>query len=243
MSSIRHTLVRLAAAAVALVALSVTAQQSNTIVLNPPQPTSGDGKIEVLEFFAYGCIHCASLEPSLEEWAKKQPADVKIIRVPHPTAIRGIDSRPLYYGLAALGQVDRLHGKIFVAVNNDNVNLAVPSVRDKWLKANGVDPAKFEEVVKSFTVQNQVRRAQQMAADYRIEGTPMMAVNGRTSVSSLGGFPRMFATVEQLIAEARAANAAANPTASKSAPAKSSAKEATPTPRKEPTKTAPAPTK
>jgi thiol-disulfide isomerase/thioredoxin len=62
--------------------------------LNPPQPVENDGKVEVLEFFGYGCIHCANLEPKLEAWSKKQLADVKLRRVPVAFASRSIDSIP-----------------------------------------------------------------------------------------------------------------------------------------------------
>ena len=79
----------------ATVAISTQAQPAgnrDVVKLNPPQPVENDGAIEVLEFFAYGCPHCAALEPKLDAWAKKLPADVKIKRVPGAAPIRGIDS-------------------------------------------------------------------------------------------------------------------------------------------------------
>ena len=183
---------------------AVHAQQGVT-PLNPPQPVENDGKVEVLEFFAYGCIHCANLEPSLEAWAKKQPADVKLKRIPSPALAMGIDSTVLYYSLEALGQLDRLHAKIFEAVHLQKEVLGNPAILNKWLEKNGVDPKKYEEVQKSFSVVTKVKRAQKMVSDYQIHATPMLVVNGRFVVEqSVGGAPAMFATIDQLIAQARA---------------------------------------
>lgn len=85
----------------------------DVIPLNPPQPVENDGKLEVLEFFAYGCIHCANLEPRLAEWMAKQPADVKVKRVPAAFAVRGIDSAPIFYTLEAMGPAGKTASKAF----------------------------------------------------------------------------------------------------------------------------------
>ena len=72
-------------------------------VLNPPQPTEGGGKIEVIEFFWYGCPHCYSLEPAVNEWAKGLPKDVVFRRCPFGVdeaeqMIRSIKGAPLLLG-------------------------------------------------------------------------------------------------------------------------------------------------
>jgi protein dithiol oxidoreductase (disulfide-forming) len=192
--------------------------------LNPPQPVENDGKIEVLEFFGYGCIHCAHLEPRLHDWAKKQPADVKLVRVPVGEA-KGIKSVPLYYTLDAMGQVDRLHQKIFDAVHAENVILGNPATLNKWLEANGVDPKKYEEMQKSFSVQNKIRRAEKMLADYRVTGTPTMIVNGRDSIEQYAGAERLIGAMDESIATARASMkpTAAPADAAKKDPAKKDA--------------------
>ena len=180
--------------------------QQGVARLEPPQPVENDGKVEVLEFFAYGCIHCANLEPSLEAWAKKQPADVKVKRIPSPVAIMGIDSTVMYYSLEALGQIDRLHPKIFEAAHIEKVTLGNPAALNKWLEKNGVDPKKYEEVQKSFSVVTKVNRARKMVEQYKIQATPTLIVNGRYSLEQgNSGAQVMFGKVDQLIAEARAA--------------------------------------
>ena len=189
----------------AVVTFTAAHAQQGVTPVNPPQPVENDGKVEVLEFFAYGCIHCANLEPSLEAWAKKQPSDVKLKRIPSPAAIMGIDSTVIFYSLEALGQLDRLHAKIFEAVHLEKVTLGNPALLNKWLEKNGVDPKKYEEAQKSFSVVTKVKRAHKMVEDYKINATPTMVVNGRYLLEQgVTGAPAMFANVDQLIAQARA---------------------------------------
>jgi protein dithiol oxidoreductase (disulfide-forming) len=174
------------------------------VVLKNPQSVENDGKVEVLEFFGYGCIHCAHLEPKFEEWIKRQPADVKVKRVPVPFESRGIDSIPIFYTLEAMGLLEKLHQKVFDAANVENVALANPAVLNKWLEKQGVNPAQYEEVKKSFSVGGKINRARRLAGDYQIMATPTLVINGRTLVSQTSGPERMFAKADQLIAEARA---------------------------------------
>ena len=174
------------------------------IPVNPPQPVDNDGKIEVLEFFAYGCIHCAALEPRLADWSAKLPPDVKVKRIPATYAARGIDSAPIFYTLEAMGVLEKLHQKLFDAANIENVMLGNPATFNKWFEKQGVDPKKYEEMLRSFSVQTKVNRARKINSDYRIESTPSLAVNGRHLLA--GGGEYVFANVDQLIAIARASN-------------------------------------
>jgi protein dithiol oxidoreductase (disulfide-forming) len=212
----------------AFAVLSLTAAHAQKVFqLNPPQPVENDGKVEVLEFFAYGCIHCANLEPSFEAWLKRQPADVKVKRIPSPVPIMGIDSTVMYYSLEALGQLDRLHAKIFTAAHLEKVVLGNPALLNKWLEKNGVDPAKYEEVQKSFSVVTKVNRARKMVAEYRIEATPTIVVNGKFAAEQGNGSAEaMFASIDQVISQARALNKAASDLAKEPAPAKAVAKPA-----------------
>jgi thiol:disulfide interchange protein DsbA len=191
--------------------------------IDPPQPVANDGTVEVLEFFSYGCSHCANLEPALEAWAKKLPADVKFRRVPSGFNMMGIDEVSLFHTLEAMGQLDRLHKKIFDAVHNDHAILGSKPILVKWLEKNGVDPAKYESVEKSFSVQTKVVRGKQLAGQYKITSTPTIVINGRTGAVQSGGASNFLATIDRLIDEARQSNAPAKPTASKAPAAKPAA--------------------
>ncbi len=202
----------------AAMVLPVQAQGSakEVTLLNPALPTADDGTIEVLEFFGYGCIHCANLEPALEAWSKKLPADVKFKRVPAGFGSSGVDDLPIFYTLEAMGQLDRLHKKIFEAIFNDKVMIAHKPTMLKWLEKNGVDPAQYESVEKSFSVQSKITRGRTLAGQYKITATPMLVVNGRFIVQQAGG-THVTDTVDRLIAEQRAASKPAAKPASGSA--------------------------
>lgn len=177
------------------------------VPVKPAQATESKGKVEVLEFFSYGCPHCSEFEPMLERWAKAQGKDVEVRRVPI-TFGRDvwIPLAKMYYSLEALGELDRMHGAVFDAMHNQRVPLNVEAAQFEWIASKGIDAKKYQGVYKSFTVQSKVARAQQVAAAYKITGVPSMAVGGRfiTSGSLTGSHEGMLRTVDQLIVTARA---------------------------------------
>lgn len=200
--------------------------------MNPPQPKLTDSAVEVLEFFAYGCIHCFHLEPKLEKWKTALSKDARLVRVPTPFAIRGLDSIPLYYTLEAMGQLDKLHYKIFEALHNENVILGNPVVRDQWLAKNGIDPKKYQETERSFSVVNKINAAREYATKYRIESTPTLVINGKYAVANQRDMDMTFRIVDSLIATelaaARSAQAATTAPAKAAAPQKMAAPVQTP---------------
>jgi len=216
------------------VAVTASAQASREVTpIDPPVLTPNDGTVEVLEFFSYGCIHCANLEPALAEWKRKLPPDVKFRAVPSGINLMGLDEVSLFYSLEAMGQLDRLHRRIFEALHNDRAMLGHRPTLLKWLEKQGVNPAQYESVEKSFSVNSKVMRGRNVMSQYKVTATPAIVVNGRFQVTQVGGASNMFATVDRLIAEARAANAPApnaKATPVKSPPVKTNATAMKPTP-------------
>jgi thiol:disulfide interchange protein DsbA len=183
--------------------------------LNPVQIPEGGGKIEVIEFFWYGCPHCYALEPAVNAWLNTLPADVVFKRVPaYPSDLWG-EMAKVYYTIEAMGLLDKYHQKIFDAMNRDNLNLARKGIRDEWLKKNGIEPAKYDEMEKSFTVDTRVKRARTLTANYRVDSVPRIFVNGKyyTSGDQAGGHQNLFAVVDQMIARARKETATSTPAA------------------------------
>jgi thiol:disulfide interchange protein DsbA len=204
----------------ALFVCAAFAQAPKEVVpIDPPQPVANDGTVEVIEFFGYGCIHCANLEPALEAWVAKLPADVKFKRAPAGFSQAGIDDVPIYYTLEAMGEIQRLHKKIFEAIFNDRVTLGHKPTLLKWLEKQGVDPKKYESVENSFSVASKIKRGRELAGLYKVNATPMIAVNGRFLAQQIGGANNFLATIDRLINDARRSNAPANPPPKASAPA------------------------
>ena len=211
------------------------------VPIDPPQPTPNDGKIEVLEFFSYGCIHCANLEPPLESWAAKLPPDVKFVRVPSGLNLMGVDEISVFHTLEAMGELERLHKKIFEALHNERVMLGHKPTFLKWIEKQGISPQKYETVEKSFSVQTKVMRGRNLMSQYKVNSTPVVVVDGRTQVVQIGGASNMLATIDGLINQARTSQAAKT-APSNAAPAKATPAKAAPA-KPVPAKPAPAPAK
>lgn len=169
----------------------------------PLAVTAPAGKVEVVEFFWYGCPHCNAFEPMLDAWTKKLPADVSFRRV--PVAFRdepfGTHQR-IYYALETMNQVEAMHRKVFYAIHNDRQKLDKPAEIAAFMTKNGVDGAKFVEVMNSFGVQTKARQAKQLAEAYKIDGVPALGVQGRFYTSgSLAGSPEQSLRVTDFLIE------------------------------------------
>jgi thiol:disulfide interchange protein DsbA len=189
--------------------------------LDPPQPTDSADKVEVVEFFWYGCGHCYKLEPALANWTKTLPKDVTFKRIPAIPNDAWGQTAVIYYTLEAMGLLDKYHQKVFDAMHLDNVILSNRKVRDEWLAKQGIDVTEFNKVEKSFSVQAKMARAKQLTAAYKVSGVPSLIVNGKymTSNELAGGPERVVQVTDGLVAMSRremaAAPAAAKPVASK----------------------------
>lgn len=153
-------------------------------LLNPPQPTDSK-KIEVLEFFFYGCSHCFHLHTPLTAWEKTMPKDVELTFV--PTIFRD-SMEPMartMYALESMGQLDKLHDAIYRAWNEDKIELFDEDSIVDFVAKHGVDREKFTAAYNSFSMQSQVVRAKQMVRGYRINGTPTLVVDGKYVITGL----------------------------------------------------------
>jgi len=208
---------------VLLAAGGAMAQQQLTVgrdytLLNPSQPTDSGKKIEVLEFFWYGCIHCYHLEPSLKAWLKRKPADVEFRYMPaiFDAASWGPLARA-YYALDAMGLGGKYHDDIFNAIHRDRQRAMVtdPRVLADWLAGKGVDKQKFLDTYNSFAVNTRTKRSEDITRSYDIQGTPAIVVDGKYGASpsmtlnsdNSVNYDRFFQIVDELIALARKARA------------------------------------
>jgi thiol:disulfide interchange protein DsbA len=194
-----------AAAFLAPAALAQPKPGTDYSELKAPQAVEVPGKVEVVEFFWYRCPHCYSLEPVLEAWVKKLPADVQFRRIPAVLSDNwAIDAR-IFYAFEAMGVLDKVHKAFFDAIHKDRLNIANEGAMNEWLKKNGIDRKKFDDAVKSFGVQAKVKRAAQLSAAYQLDGVPLLAVQGKYTVSAEQGGTQngMLATTDHLIDVAR----------------------------------------
>jgi protein dithiol oxidoreductase (disulfide-forming) len=173
--------------------------------LQMPQPTEANGKVEVIEFFWFGCSHCGKLEPLIKPWVKQLPSDVTFKKVP---AILGDSWAPgarLYYTLEAMGLLDKLGDAVFDAMLNQRINLGNETTLLDWIAGKGVDRKAFADTYKSFSVEAKVRKAAEMTQEYGFSGVPAIVVGGKYSPGpELHSYGDMLQMADFLIAKNRA---------------------------------------
>lgn len=157
-------------------------------ILPIAQPVETKGKVEVIEFFWYGCPHCYDFEPELSSWVKRQPKDVVFKRVPVAFRDDFMPHSQLFYALEAMGKGDALNEKVMYAMHKENKRLLTePEIAD-WVASQGIDRNTFLATYRSFAVISKARAAKQMAEAYRIDGVPTIVMQGKyvTSPSIAG---------------------------------------------------------
>ena len=145
----------------------------------PAQPTQDPDKIEVIEFFWYGCPHCYHFEPQLTKWRENLPENVQFIRQPAIFNSLWEKHAKAYFTAEALGIVDKVHADFFDAIQNKKQKLASEDELMKFFAAHGVSEEDFRNAYHSFLVDTKLRQAKAMAPRYGVTGVPAIIVNGK----------------------------------------------------------------
>lgn len=187
-------------------ALAAPVKGKDYSVLSTAQPVSVPaGKIEVTEFFWYGCPHCAEFEPKLEAWLKKQNADVVFKRVPVAFNDQFKPHSLMYHALDVMGIEPTLTEKIFNEIHVKRDYLLTPQSQAAFLSKNGVDQKKYLDTYNSFGVQSAVTRDARMMKDYGVDGVPTLFVQGKyqTSPAQTNSLDGTLQTLDFLIQQVR----------------------------------------
>jgi thiol:disulfide interchange protein DsbA len=144
-------------------------------------------KIEVREFFWYGCPHCYDLEPYVETWLKKKPANAAFVRTPGMFDRWVVHARA-FYALESINAVDKVHRAFFDAMHRDKRTLNDETSITNFVVGLGVNREQFRAAWNSFGVRTKLERARQLMQDLGIQGVPTFVVDGRyiTSPSLMG---------------------------------------------------------
>jgi thiol:disulfide interchange protein DsbA len=175
--------------------------------LKNAMPVESGKKIEVIEFFSYGCPHCRDLDPELQAWLKTQPADVEFRRVPVDFGReQWANLAKAYLTLEALGVEAKLTPDFFEALHGKNVPLYNEKAFFDWAASKGLDRKKVEETYASFGVNSKFNRARQQAKAYNVQSVPLVIVDGKfvTAPDKVGSHAAMPAAINELVQKARA---------------------------------------
>lgn len=175
-------------------------------VINPPIRVVEPGKIELAEFFWYGCGHCYTFEAVIGQWKKTMPDDVSFRGI--PAVWRGVMElhAKAYYTAQALGVLDTMSPVIFRAMNEERKPLGSDAEIEALFVANGVSSEDFNKAYNSFGVNSQVSQGVAAAKGARVTGTPSLMVNGKYLISAgkAGDQASMLKVAEYLIEQERA---------------------------------------
>jgi len=168
--------------------------------VDQPKMIDGD-KVEVLEFFWYGCPHCYSFEPYLDQWKKNKPDNVEFVRVPATFQPLWVLHARAYYALQMLDAGEKTHVKFFSEIHNKKNYMKTVDALTEFVQRYGVERSEFVDAMNSFTVETQVRRATKLVTDYKLNGVPAVAVNGKylISASMAGSYDNMIKIMNYLI--------------------------------------------
>lgn len=179
-----------------------------TLVEPPLASSAPAGKIEIVEFFSYGCPHCADFHPVINLWANKLPKDVSLRKVPvsfnRPAWAR---LAAMYYSMESSGDLAKLESAVFKAIHQDRTNFNDDQAFVTWAGSKGGDTKKISEALAGFGMQSRIRRGDQEATAARIGGVPAIVVGGRYLVNNSGanGYDDLLRIADALIVKARQA--------------------------------------
>ncbi|KRH79377.1 thiol:disulfide interchange protein DsbA precursor [Ferrovum sp. JA12] len=173
------------------------------VVIDSPVPAESSQLIEVDEVFSYACPHCAHFAPTIEAWAKTLPKNVVFKRIPVSFGrSQWAVTAKTYYAINALHLVGQLHERIFKAIHEENINLFSEDELFDWIQKQGVNRQQFINIYRSFSVQSELQRGDQLAMSYGVDAVPTLIINGeyRTSPSMVGGYAQMIPVLNDLVA-------------------------------------------
>ena len=162
----------------------VRARQNLEYRLIAAQPVETGERIEVIDFFWYGCPYCNELQPALDEWLKHRPADVALRRIPVVLRDTWVPHARIYYTLELLGEAERLHAQVYRSYHVEELHMSKPDVMEQWAVRNGIERRRWLDAYYSPEVDARIARAAQATKRYDVQGTPSLVVDGRYLTSS-----------------------------------------------------------
>lgn len=177
------------------ISTSVLAQPARFIegthydALDAPVRTVDPNKIEVVEVFWYGCTHCYSFEPLLENWEANMPDDVVFVRSPGMWNAMMQTHAQLYYTAVALGKIEETHNDIFDEILLRGNYLQSEAAAKAYFASKGVSGDEFDAAWNSFSVTSDVNRASTRMREYGVRSTPNIIVNGKYRIVSNQAVP------------------------------------------------------
>lgn len=207
LSKTSHSIIQTSLLILVLAAPSLQAENLQSIeglytTLAEPQPTNTGEKIEVLEFFWYGCPHCYTFEPALEKWQREKSEYIDFIRIPAVLGEHWIDHAKAYYSAKILNSLEQIHGPLFKAIHEQKSKIHDQESLRKFFEKQGINSADFSNAYQSKEVDQALKIAYSLGKNYKITGVPAIIINGKykTSISMAGSAEKTIQVINTLAA-------------------------------------------
>jgi thiol:disulfide interchange protein DsbA len=184
---------------------TMAADSSQKYVQISNQKQTESDKVVIYEFFWYGCPHCYSLEPTINDIESNLDKDTILIKV--PVALR--DSWELhakaYYALQQMKLDDNLHEKVFAEIHVNSNRLDTKEKLTNFIREEGYDADKFLKILDSFGTEIRIKKASRLANQYQIKSVPTLVINGKykTSGSHVSSYQELYDVVQLLVDKER----------------------------------------
>jgi protein dithiol oxidoreductase (disulfide-forming) len=165
----------------------------------PPQRLSSEGKVEVVEVFSYGCIHCAQFAPAAEKLRKQLPAGVAFKLLPAPFSAEWLPFARAYYAAKQLGVVERTHMALFDAKFAQHFPINSMDELADFYAREGVDRAEFMRIATSPEATAKLKEDLALIQKWQVDGTPTIVVNGKYRVATVHSYDEMVAVTQWLV--------------------------------------------
>lgn len=173
-------------------------------IIDPPVNTSVSDKVEVVEYFWFGCPHCFAFEPAINNWkANEMPDYVEFVRSAPPLNPAWEPHSRAFYAAELMGVTDQFLEPMFNAIHVERKPLRSPKQIVKFADELGLDSEKFEKTMNSFAANTKINQAMQMAAASGLSGVPSVVINGKyiTGGSLAGSHDNVIRVINELVAK------------------------------------------
>jgi thiol:disulfide interchange protein DsbA len=202
--ALRGILLGIAASALGAAAQAQPVSGRDYQALSPPRPVSTGERVEVIEFFYYGCPVCYEAQPHIAKWLMRAGPGVALLRVPAVFTESSESFARSFYTLGAMNHIARLHWPLYDNHHFDGKQLNEEKNIADWVAGNGVDRGRFTELWKSDEIKLQIEAAKKALDSYQVKGVPSFVIDGKylTSAKMTGGVREMMRVVDYLVERA-----------------------------------------
>jgi thiol:disulfide interchange protein DsbA len=170
-------------------------------IATPQRLAPKDGKVEVVEVFSYGCIHCARYEPQVEDLQKKLPKGVVFHAIPAAFNDAWLPYAQAYYAAQKLKVNPAAHAALFKAIHEDHYPIhTIDELGDWYAKNYAVDQAKFIDLAtKDDSIRQRILADGKLIQAWGVDGTPSIIINGKYRPSNFKDFDELNAITVSLV--------------------------------------------